>query len=96
MLTFVIVKRSYKENFHGLRLVISISTRMADTTIGSELMIVNEGGNTDGCENSKWKKCIDSTDHVKTSYVVILGGKDVLGDDYDIDSRCDFVKALLF
>ena len=58
-------------------------------------MIVDEGGSIDGCENSKRKKCIDSIDHEKTSYVVILGGKYVLGDDYDIDSRHDFVKALL-
>ena len=67
MLTFVIVKRSYKENFHGLRLVISISTRMADTTIGSELMIIDEGGSTDDYENSKGQKHIDSTDNEKTS-----------------------------
>ena len=68
---------------------------MAEATIGSELMIVDEGGSLDGCENSKRQKCIDSTYHEKTSYADILGGKDVLGDDYDIDSRCDFVKALL-
>ena len=52
-------------------------------------MIVDEGGSLDGCENSKRQKCIDSTYNEKTSYA------DILGDDYDIDSRCDFVKALL-
>ena len=41
------------------------------------------------------QKCIDSTKHEKISYDAILGGKDVIGDDYDIDSSSDFVKALL-
>ena len=68
---------------------------MVDTTIGSELMIVDEGGSIDGCEIFKRQKCIDSTNHVKTSYATFLGGKDVRGDGYDIDSRRDFVKALL-
>ena len=68
---------------------------MADTTTGSELMIVDGCGSDDGYENYKRQKCIDSTKHEKTSYAAILGGKDVIGDDYDIDSRCDFVKALL-
>ena len=66
---------------------------MADTTIGSELMIVDEGGSIDGCENSKRQKCIDSIDHEKTSYATILGGKDVIGDDYDVDDRHDFANA---
>ena len=65
-----------------LRLVLSISIRMAEATIGSELMIVDEGCSLDGCENSKREKCIDSTYHEKTSYADILGGKNVLGDDY--------------
>ena len=68
---------------------------MAEATIGSELMIVDEGGSLDGCENSKRQKCIDSTYHEKTSYVDILGGKDVLGMIMILDSCCDFVKALL-
>ena len=46
-----------------------------------------------------WKlqttKRINSTDHEKTSYASILDGKDVIGDDYDVNSHCDFVKALL-
>ena len=50
-------------------------------------MIVDEDGSIDGCENSKRQKCIDSTDHEKISYAAILGGKGVIGDDYDIDSH---------
>ena len=68
---------------------------MDDTTIESELMIVDGCGDDDGCENYKRQKCIISTAHEKTSYVAILCGKDVIGDDYNIDSRRDFVKALL-
>ena len=41
-------------------------------------------------------RSIDSTDHEKTSYVTILGGKDVIGDDYDVGNCCDFVKASMF
>ena len=59
-------------------------------------MIVNGCGSKDGCENYKRQKCVDSTDHEKTSYATILGGKDVIGDDYDIDSRRDFVKGFGF
>ena len=69
---------------------------MVDTTTESEFMIVDGCGDNDGCEIYKRQKCIDSTQHEKTSYVAILGGKDIIGDDYDIDSRCDFVKALLY
>ena len=50
-------------------LVLSISIRMADTTTGSELMIVDGCGSDDGYENYKRQKCIDSTKHEKTSYV---------------------------
>ena len=62
-------------------LVLSIPIRISDTTSGSELMIVNGCGSKDGCENYKRQKCVDSTDHEKTSYATILGGKDVIGDD---------------
>ena len=58
-------------------------------------MIVNGCGSKDGCENYKRQKSVDSTDHEKTSYVAILGGKDIR-DDYDIDSRRDFVKGFGF
>ena len=63
----MVTTRSYKENCHHLRLVLSISIRMVDTTIGSELMIIDEGGSTDDYENSKGQKHIDSTDNEKTS-----------------------------
>ena len=33
-------------------------------------------------------------DHEKTSYVAIVGGKDVVGDDYDVDNCHDFVNVL--
>ena len=33
-------------------------------------------------------------DHEKTSYVAIVGGKDVVGDDYDVDKCSDFVNVL--
>ena len=69
---------------------------MSDTTTRSELMIVDGCGSNDGYENYKRQKRIDSTEHEKTSYVaIILSGKGVIGDDYDVDNGCDFVKALL-
>ena len=68
---------------------------MSDTTTRSELMIVDGCGSNDGCENYKWQKCIDSTYHEKPSYVAILYGRGVIGDDYDIDSHCNFVQSLL-
>ena len=58
-------------------------------------MIVDGCGSNDGCENYKWQKCIDSIDNEKTSHVAILNGKDVIGDDYDVNGCCDFVNALL-
>ena len=50
----------------------------------------------DGCggKNFKQQKCFDSTYHEKTSYAAILSGKDVIGDDYDVDNLRDFVNAL--
>ena len=67
---------------------------MSETTPRDELMIVDGCGSNDGYENYKWQKCIDSMDHEKTSYVAIVGGKDVVGDDYDVDNCHDFVNVL--
>ena len=58
-------------------------------------MIVDGCGSNDGCENYKRKKCIDSTDHEKTSYAAILTRKYVIGNDYDVDTPCDFDNAFL-
>ena len=48
-----------------------------------------------GCENYKRQTCINSIEHEETSYVAIISGKYVIEDDYDIDTRRVFVKALL-
>ena len=77
----MVATSSYKENCHRLKLVLSISIEMSETTPRDELMIVDGCGRNDGCENYKRQKCVDSTDHEKTSYATILGGKDVIGDD---------------
>ena len=75
-------QRSLGCDFQRLGFVLSIFVMMYDMTIESELMMIVDGcGSNDGCENYKRKKCIDSTDHEKTSYAAILGGKDVIGDD---------------